>query len=80
MKRFLQLMLGLKRRNCFRVGPAACATANHVSRFCTPYLFLQTSSDTGGSASARVTATTRRHAITRAAVPRFTIASTVFCT
>jgi len=36
---------------------------------------LQTSGDTGGTAaSARVTAT-RRHANTRAAVPRFAIAS-----
>uniref|UniRef100_A0A804NCG4 Pentatricopeptide repeat-containing protein n=1 Tax=Zea mays TaxID=4577 RepID=A0A804NCG4_MAIZE len=75
MKSFRQLTLGLKRRNCFRVSPAACATAKHVSRSCIPYTFLQNSCDTdtgGGTAAATVTAT-RRHATTRAALPRLAI-------
>jgi len=80
MKRLLQLMLGLNWRNFFRGSPAACATAKHVSRFCTPYTVLQCSGDVGGSASARVTATISRHAIVRAAEPRFAIAMQAVCT
>jgi hypothetical protein len=81
MKRFLQLMLGLKLRNCFRVSRVACATAKHVSRSFTPYAFLQTSGEAvagaGACASARVITAMRRNATTRAAAPRFAIASAV---
>ena len=80
MKRLLQLMLGLNWRNFFRGSPAACATAKHVLRFCTPYTVLQCSGDAGGSASTRVTAMIRRHTIVRAAEPRFAIAMQVVWT